>query len=191
MTRAAVRKLDRRLSVAPMMDWTDRHCRHFHRLLAPGALLYTEMVHAGAVLHGDVERHLGFGAAEHPVALQLGGCEPAELARAARIGAAMGYDEINLNCGCPSDRVQRGRFGACLMAEPERVADAWRRWQRPSMSVTVKCRIGIDDSEEPTSWPASSPPSRRRLRYLRRACPQGLAPWLEPQGEPRDPATSL
>lgn len=149
MTREAARTLERRLSVAPMMDWTDRHCRHFHRLLAPRALLYTEMVHAGAVLHGDVERHLGFGAAEHPVALQLGGCEPAELARAARIGAAMGYDEINLNCGCPSDRVQRGRFGACLMAEPERVADTVAAMSAAvTVPVTVKCRIGIDDSEE-------------------------------------------
>lgn len=132
-----------------MMDWTDRHCRHFHRLLAPRALLYTEMVHAGAVLHGDVERHLGFGAAEHPVALQLGGSEPAELARAAAVGAGMGYDEINLNCGCPSDRVQRGRFGACLMAEPDRVADAVAAMSAAvSVPVTVKCRIGIDDSEE-------------------------------------------
>ncbi|MFZ1429349.1 MAG: tRNA dihydrouridine(20/20a) synthase DusA [Geminicoccaceae bacterium] len=149
MTSDTVPSSTRRLSVAPMMDWTDRHCRQFHRLLAPRALLYTEMVHAGAVLHGDVERHLGFAAAEHPVALQLGGCEPAELARAATVGAAMGYDEINLNCGCPSDRVQRGRFGACLMAEPARVADAVAAMAAAvSVPVTVKCRIGIDDSEE-------------------------------------------
>lgn len=139
----------RRLSVAPMMDWTNWHCRQFHRLLAPRALLYTEMVHAGAVLHGDVERHLGFATAEHPVALQLGGCEPGELARAAAVGAAMGYDEINLNCGCPSDRVQRGRFGACLMAEPARVADVVAAMTAAvPVPVTVKCRIGIDDSEE-------------------------------------------
>ena len=132
-----------------MMDWTDRHCRYLHRLLAPGALLYTEMVHTGAVLHGDLERHLGFAPAEHPLALQLGGSEPAELQRAARIGAELGYDEINLNCGCPSDRVQRGRFGACLMAEPERVAECVAAMAAAvQVPVTVKCRIGIDDSEE-------------------------------------------
>ena len=141
--------LDRRLCVAPMMDWSDRHCRYLHRLLAPDALLYTEMVHTGAVIHGDPERHLGFHAAEHPVALQLGGSEPAELARAARIGAEAGYDEINLNCGCPSERVQRGRFGACLMAEPEHVADCVAAMVAAvAVPVTVKCRIGIDDSEE-------------------------------------------
>jgi tRNA-dihydrouridine synthase A len=132
-----------------MMDWTDRHCRRFHRLIAARALLYTEMVHTGAVLFGDVERHLAFDPAEHPVALQLGGSEPAELARAARTGAAFGYDEINLNCGCPSDRVQRGRFGACLMAEPERVAESVAAMRAAvTIPVTVKCRIGIDDSEE-------------------------------------------
>lgn len=132
-----------------MMDWTDRHCRYFHRLLAPGALLYTEMVHAGAILFGDVERHLGFDPAEHPVALQLGGSEPGDLARAARVGADFGYDEINLNCGCPSERVQRGSFGACLMAEPERVADGVAAMRAAvAVPVTVKCRIGIDDSEE-------------------------------------------
>ena len=112
-----------RLSVAPMMDWTDRHCRVFHRLLAPHARLYTEMVHANAVLLGDRTRLLGFDPVEHPVALQLGGSEPALLAQAARIGAEWGYDEVNLNCGCPSDRVQAGRFGACLMREPALVAD--------------------------------------------------------------------
>ena len=112
-----------RLSVAPMMDWTDRHCRYFHRLLSRHALLYTEMVTTGALLHGDVPRHLRFNAEEHPVALQLGGSEPADLAQAARLGEEWGYDEINLNCGCPSERVQRGAFGACLMAEPQLVAD--------------------------------------------------------------------
>ena len=110
--------LDRRLCVAPMMDWTDRHCRYFHRLLAPSALLYTEMVTSGAVLHGDRQRLLAFNEAEHPVALQLGGSEPEDLARCARIAEGLGYDEVNLNVGCPSDRVQRGRFGACLMREP-------------------------------------------------------------------------
>jgi tRNA-dihydrouridine synthase A len=112
-----------RLSVAPMMDWTDRHCRVFHRLLAPGARLYTEMVHANAVIHGDRERLLGFDPGEHPLALQLGGSDPVLLAQAARIAADWGYDEINLNCGCPSDRVQAGRFGACLMREPVLVAE--------------------------------------------------------------------
>jgi tRNA-dihydrouridine synthase A len=132
-----------------MMDWTDRHCRYFHRLIAPRALLYTEMVHSGAVLHGDVERHLGFDPAERPVALQLGGSDPAELARAARMGASFGYDEVNLNCGCPSDRVRRGRFGACLMAEPARVAACVASMRAAvAVPVTVKCRIGIDDSEE-------------------------------------------
>jgi len=133
-----------------MMDWTDRHCRCFHRLVAPRALLHTEMIHSGAVLHGDAERHLAFSPAEHPVAVQLGGSEPAELARAARIAAAgFGYDEVNLNCGCPSDRVQRGRFGACLMAEPARVAECVAAMRAAvDVPVTVKCRIGVDDSEE-------------------------------------------
>ena len=112
-----------RLSVAPMLDWTDRHCRHFHRLLTRRTRLYTEMVTTGALLHGDQSRHLDFGEIEHPVALQLGGSEPADLAHCARLGEQWGYDEINLNCGCPSERVQRGAFGACLMAEPTLVAD--------------------------------------------------------------------
>ena len=143
--------LDRRLCIAPMMDWSDRHCRYFHRLLTPAALLYTEMVHSGAILHGDRARHLAFDESEHPVALQLGGSEPAELSRAAAIGAHFGYDEINLNCGCPSERVQRGRFGACLMTEPEHVAAcvaAMIAAVPPAVPVTVKCRIGVDESEE-------------------------------------------
>ncbi len=111
-------KLRWRLSVAPMMDWSDRHCRYFHRLLSRETLLYTEMVTTGALIHGDVPRHLQFNSEEHPVALQLGGSEPSELAQCARLGAQWGYDEINLNCGCPSERVRRGAFGACLMAEP-------------------------------------------------------------------------
>ena len=137
-----------RFSVAPMMDWTDRHCRAFHRTLTRRARLYTEMVTADAVIHGPRERLLGFDAAEHPVALQLGGAEPAKLAQAARIGAEFGYDEINLNCGCPSDRVQSGRFGACLMREPALVADcvAAMRAAAP-IPVTVKCRIGVDEQE--------------------------------------------
>jgi tRNA-dihydrouridine synthase A len=146
---AGARTLDRRLCVAPMMDWTDRHCRYFHRLLAPGALLYTEMVHSGAILHGDVLRHLRFDPVEHPVALQLGGSEPGDLARAARVGHELGYDEINLNCGCPSDRVQRGRFGACLMGEPARVAECVAAMvSAVPVPVTVKCRIGIDAGED-------------------------------------------
>jgi tRNA-dihydrouridine synthase A len=141
--------MDRRIAVAPMMDHTDRHCRYLMRLLSPGALLYTEMVTAQALAHGDVERLLGFDPAERPVALQLGGSDPALLARAARLGAEFGYDEINLNCGCPSDRVQSGRFGACLMAEPELVADCVRAMREAvQVPVTVKCRIGIDDRDD-------------------------------------------
>lgn len=135
-----------RLSVAPMMDWTDRHCRVFHRLLAPGARLYTEMVHANAVIHGDRERLLGFDPVEQPLALQLGGSEPSLLAQAARIAQDWGYDEVNLNCGCPSDRVQAGRFGACLMREPALVADCVAAMVAAvDIPVTVKCRLGVDD----------------------------------------------
>jgi tRNA-dihydrouridine synthase A len=137
-----------RLSVAPMMDWTDRHCRFFHRLLTRRALLYTEMVTTGALIHGDVARHLDFNAEEHPVALQLGGSEPEELAQCARLGERWGYDEINLNCGCPSERVQRGSFGACLMAEPALVADCVKAMvDAVAIPVTVKHRIGIDREE--------------------------------------------
>ena len=138
-----------RFCVAPMMDWTDRHCRYFHRLLAPHAHLYTEMVTTGAVLHGNRERLLGFDPCEHPVALQLGGHEPRELAQTALIGAQYGYDEINLNVGCPSDRVQSGRFGACLMREPQLVADGVAAMRDAvSIPVTVKCRIGVDEQDE-------------------------------------------
>ena len=136
------------MSVAPMMDWTDRHCRYFHRLLSRHALLYTEMVTTGALLHGDVERHLRFNAEEHAVALQLGGSEPADLAHCAALGEQWGYNEINLNCGCPSERVQRGAFGACLMAEPQLVADCVKAMvDVVSVPVTVKHRIGIDKNE--------------------------------------------
>src|SRR4051812_4849569 len=136
------------IAVAPMMDWTDRHCRVLHRLLSARALLYTEMVTADAVLRGDREKLLGFDAVEHPVALQLGGSEPEKLAEAARIGEAFGYDEINLNVGCPSDRVQSGRFGACLMKEPDVVADCVAAMRSAvSIPVTVKCRIGVDDQD--------------------------------------------
>ena len=144
--------LPHRFSVAPMMDWTDRHCRVFHRLMTRRARLYTEMLTTGAVLHGDRQRLLGFDAREHPLALQLGGSDPRDLAAAALVGEDFGYDEINLNVGCPSDRVQDGRFGACLMAEPQLVAegvDAMKRAVR--IPVTVKCRIGIDDQDPETA----------------------------------------
>lgn len=131
-----------------MIDVTDRHCRYFHRLLAPKARLYTEMITTGALLHGDVARHLDFDAAEHPVALQLGGSEPADLAVSARLGEQWGYDEINLNCGCPSERVQKGAFGACLMAEPGLVADCIKAMQDAvAIPVTVKHRLGLDYDE--------------------------------------------
>ena len=145
---------DFRLSVAPMMDWTDSHCRVFHRLLAPHARLYSEMVHANAVIHGDRSKLLAMDPVEHPVALQLGGSEPELLAQAARIGAERGFDEVNLNCGCPSDRVQAGRFGACLMREPALVAEGVAAMReavaglpRP-VPVTVKCRLGVDDDHD-------------------------------------------
>ncbi|MDR3416564.1 MAG: tRNA dihydrouridine(20/20a) synthase DusA [Nevskia sp.] len=138
-----------RFCVAPMMDWTDRHCRFFLRQLSRHTRLYTEMVNTGAILRGDVDRHLRFHPDEQPLALQLGGSEPEALARSAAAGAQYGYAEINLNCGCPSDRVQEGRFGACLMAEPQRVADAVAAMRAACpVPVTVKCRIGIDDSED-------------------------------------------
>ena len=136
------------LSVAPMMDWTDRHCRFFHRLLTKRTRLYTEMVTTGALLHGNVPRHLDFNAEEHPLALQLGGSEPADLAHCARLAQQWGYDEVNLNCGCPSERVQRGAFGACLMNEPRLVADGVKAMRDAvSLPVTVKHRIGVDKTE--------------------------------------------
>ena len=139
---------DIRFSVAPMLDWSDRHCRYFHRLMSRRARLYTEMVTTSAIVHGDRERLLGFDGAEHPVAVQLGGSNPAELFASARICADYGYDEINLNVGCPSDRVQDGRFGACLMREPEVVADCVAALKgATALPVTVKCRIGVDDQD--------------------------------------------
>lgn len=136
----------RRLSVAPMMDWTDRHCRVFHRQITRHTWLYTEMVTTGAIIHGDLARHLDFNDVEHPIALQLGGSETADLAIAAKRGQEWGYDEINLNCGCPSERVQKGAFGACLMAEPSLVADCVKAMRDVvDIDVTVKHRIGIDD----------------------------------------------
>src|SRR3954452_12105995 len=137
-----------RFSIAPMMEWTDRHCRFFHRLLTRGALLYTEMITTGAVLRGNRERLLAFDAAEHPVAVQLGGSDPRALAESARVCADLGYDEINLNVGCPSDRVREGRFGACLMAEPQLVGECVAAMKAAvAVPVTVKCRIGIDEQD--------------------------------------------
>jgi tRNA-dihydrouridine synthase A len=138
-----------RLCTAPMMDWSDRHCRYFFRQLSRRALLYTPMITAGALIHGDVERHLRFHPDERPVALQLGGSDPSELAYCARLGERWGYDEINLNCGCPSERVQHGAFGACLMREPELVADCVKAMQDAAgIPVTVKHRLGIDSIED-------------------------------------------
>jgi tRNA-dihydrouridine synthase A len=146
---AVMHSASHRLCTAPMMDWSDRHCRYFFRQLAPRARLYTEMVTTGALLHGDAARHLRFGRAEHPVALQLGGSDPEELARCARLGEQWGYDEINLNCGCPSERVQRGAFGACLMSEPELVAECVRAMRLAcGVPVSVKHRLGVDRIED-------------------------------------------
>jgi tRNA-dihydrouridine synthase A len=153
MTSASMREPDGgparwRLSVAPMMDWTDHHCRYFHRLITRCTLLYTEMVTTGALLHGDVPRHLDHNEEEHPVALQLGGSEPEDLAACAKLAEAWHYDEVNLNCGCPSERVQRGAFGACLMNEPQLVADCVKAMRdATSLPVTVKHRIGVDRTE--------------------------------------------
>ncbi len=165
-----------------MVDWTDRHCRFFHRQLTARARLYTEMVTAPAVLRGDRERLLGFSPAEHPVALQLGGSDPSALADAAEIGAAWGYDEINLNVGCPSDRVQEGRFGACLMAEPDLVARCMRAMQdRVSVPVTVKCRIGIDEQDSETDFSrfidtVADAGCRLFIVHARKAWLKGLSP---------------
>ena len=173
---------DRRLSIAPMMDWTDRHCRAFHRVLSARALLYTEMVTAPAVLHGDRDKLLGFSAVEHPVALQLGGSDPAQLAEAARIGESYGYDEINLNVGCPSDRVQSGKFGACLMREPELVADCMAAIREAvSVPATVKCRIGVDDQDPEVSLFATVDASAAVgidtfIVHARKAWLKGLSP---------------
>lgn len=180
-----------RLSVAPMMDWTDRHCRVFHRCLSRHSLLYTEMVTAAAVIHGDRERLLGFDPVEHPVALQLGGSEPAALGQASAIGRDRGYDEINLNVGCPSDRVQSGCFGAALMRTPGLVADCVAAMiaAAGNVPVTVKCRIGVDDQEPEAVLPAfleDDGGGRRIAHHHSRA--QGLASGTEPEGEPRNPA---
>lgn len=171
-----------RLCVAPMMDWTDRHCRCFHRLLAPHARLYTEMVTAAALVRGERTHLLAYNPEEHPVALQLGGADPVELAAAAGFGAAAGYDEINLNVGCPSDRVQSGRFGACLMREPELVADCVRAMREAvAVPVTVKCRIGVDDQDDDADLLAFAARMvdagvRVLIVHARKAWLQGLSP---------------
>jgi tRNA-dihydrouridine synthase A len=173
--------LNRTLSVAPMMDWTDRHCRYFHRLLSREALLYTEMVTAKAVIHGNRARLLGFSPAEQPVALQLGGSAPAELAKATRIAADFGYSEVNLNVGCPSDRVQSGSFGAVLMEQPDLVAECVSAMQGFGPEITVKCRIGVDEQEPREVLPdfltrVSAAGVKSFTIHARKAWLQGLSP---------------
>jgi len=177
-----------------MMEWTDRHCRFFHRLLTRRALLYTEMLTTGAVLHGDRERLLGFDPFEHPVALQLGGCDPRALAQSARIGEAFGYDEINLTVGCPSDRVQEGRFGACLMAEPALVADCVAAMKAAvGIPVTVKCRIGIDEQDPEVALfsfaeKVKAAGTDALIVHARKAWLQGLSPRENREVPPLDHA---
>lgn len=171
-----------RFCVAPMMDWTDRHCRFFLRQMSRHTRLYTEMVTTGALLHGDVARHLDYHSDEHPVALQLGGCDPAALAQCARMAEDWGYDEVNLNCGCPSDRVQGGGFGACLMREPQRVAECVAAMRAScTLPVTVKCRIGVDDCDDDTFLDAFITPIAEAgcevfIVHARKAWLQGLSP---------------
>jgi tRNA-dihydrouridine synthase A len=185
--------IGRRLfSVAPMMEWTDRHCRFFHRLLTRRALLYTEMLTTGAVLRGDRARLLRYDAAEHPVALQLGGAEPRALAACARIGADLGFDEINLNVGCPSDRVQDGRFGACLMAEPALVGDCVAAMKAAvSVPVTVKCRIGVDEQDPEQALEIFAQTIERAsadvlIVHARKAWLKGLSPKQNREVPPLD-----
>ena len=183
-----------RFAVAPMMDWTDRHCRRFHRLLTRHAQLWTEMVPLGALLHGDRARFLDFDALERPLVLQVGGSDPAGLAEAARLAEAWGYDAINLNCGCPSDRVQQGRFGACLMAEPALVARCWEAMARAAaLPVSVKCRLGIDEQDERDSLPAfvgtlAAAGCRDFVVHARKAWLKGLSPKENREVPPLNPA---
>ena len=187
-----MKHLSHRFCVAPMMDWTDRHCRSFHRLLTRRALLYTEMVTAPAILHGNRARLLALGENEHPVALQLGGSDPAALAEAAAIGAGFGYDEINLNIGCPSDRVQEGRFGACLMAEPALVGACVAAMSAAvKVPVTVKCRIGIDDQDSETALhrfvsEVADAGCRTFIVHARKALLDGLSPKENREVPPLD-----
>ncbi|MEN5082251.1 tRNA dihydrouridine(20/20a) synthase DusA [Bosea sp. TWI1241] len=184
--------MDLRFSVAPMMDWTDRHCRVVHRLMSRRARLYSEMVTAQAVIRGDRERLIGFDAVEHPVALQLGGNDPALLAQAARIGADFGYDEINLNCGCPSDRVQGGAFGACLMKEPALVGDCVAAMKAAvAIPVTVKCRTGVDEQDPEAALDALTASVRAAgvdalIVHARKAWLQGLSPKENREVPPLD-----
>ncbi len=170
------------VSVAPMMDWTDRHCRWFHRRLSKHALLYTEMVVADAVIHGDKDFLIAYNPEEHPVALQIGGSDPVKLAKASKVGEQFGYDEININIGCPSDRVQSGRFGACLMAEPDLVAECYSAMSEAvNIPVTVKCRLGIDDQDLDKSLPefiekVSAAGCRHYIIHARKAWLKGLSP---------------
>lgn len=186
-----------RLSVAPMMDWTDRHCRVFHRRMTRRALLYSEMVTAAAIVHGPKARLLDFSAEEHPVALQLGGSDPGELAAAVRIAAPWGYDEVNLNCGCPSDRVQSGCFGAVLMQQPALVADCVKAMQDAStVPVTVKCRIGVDDQDPEVALPRFLEAMvgagvRHVVIHARKAWLQGLSPRENREVPPLDHALAL
>jgi len=186
-----------RLSVAPMMDWTDRHCRFFHRQMTRRAMLYTEMVTAPAVIQGPKARLLDFSPAEHPVALQLGGSDPAELARAVRFARPWGYDEVNLNCGCPSDRVQSGCFGAVLMERPDLVADCLRAMiAETDAPVTVKCRIGVDDQDPQTALPrflaaVAGAGVRHVVIHARKAWLKGLSPKENREIPPLDHALVL
>ena len=186
-----------RLSVAPMMDWTDRHCRVFHRAMTRRAMLYTEMVTAPAVIHGDRDRLLGFSGVEHPIALQLGGSDPADLARAVRLALPYGYDEVNLNCGCPSDRVQSGCFGAVLMERPALVADCVRAMQSETpVPVTVKCRIGVDDQDPSRALPdflhhIANAGVKHVIIHARKAWLQGLSPKQNREIPPLDHALVL
>ncbi len=188
----AQKALNWRFCVAPMMEWTDRHCRFFHRLLTRRALIYTEMLTTGAVLHGDRQRLLGFDPFEHPVALQLGGSDTKALAQAARIGENFGYDEINLNVGCPSDRVQEGRFGACLMAEPSLVGECIVAMKGAvKVPVTVKCRIGIDDQNPDEALFAFTDTAKRAgvdalIVHARKAWLKGLSPRANREVPPLD-----
>ncbi|MEZ5798439.1 MAG: tRNA dihydrouridine(20/20a) synthase DusA [Paracoccaceae bacterium] len=192
LTRSAAR-----LSVAPMMDWTDRHCRYFHRLMTRRAMLYTEMATAPAVVHGAQARLLDYSPDEHPVALQLGGSDPAELAAAVRLARGWGYDEINLNCGCPSDRVQSGCFGAVLMERPALVADCVRAMQDQSdVPVTVKCRIGVDDQDPAEVLPrfietVAAAGVGHFVVHARKAWLQGLSPRENREIPPLDYALVL
>jgi tRNA-dihydrouridine synthase A len=191
-TEISAQKRHWRFCVAPMMEWTDRHCRFFHRLLTRRALLYTEMLTTGAVLHGDRARLLRYDAAEHPLALQLGGCDPKALAACAKIGAELGFDEINLNAGCPSDRVQDGRFGACLMAEPALVGDCVAAMKAAvAVPVTVKCRIGIDEQDPETALESFAEAIEQAgadalIVHARKAWLKGLSPKENREVPPLD-----